>query len=507
MAWQPVEISPNDFNTDVSPPSLPAGTVNQLSNVDFYAGVARSLSDLSIITVPSLLPVAIQGYGSENDVYVGYCGEVQGSPALGVYAWGSLGTHIDIMPATGLTGAAYWDTTSFGKWLVVTSDTVGELPHAISGALTTTGGKLAPLPGWQSTWECTVIKTHRNVLWAADLIESGVAYPNRVRWSASSPTDALPSTWLPAPANDAGVNDLEILGGRIVDMCAVGDVMYIGGAGGLWAARWVGGQYVYSFSQIDNARGPKGLRCMESIGQAVAVLTAVDLLIVNENTSRSIAIGRVATLIRQFVKAELMYIAFTRQLYVFYSLVNEEGYQHALVWDQDTDTWGKRDNPSVPIFAAAPVVVPVQSPQVVWDSDNVIWDNATNPWESSTAIQVQYMCGNGVGLYVAQNKSYNWFISKTLIAAPNNENIRVRSMEVDVDGIKGQQVVMRMGSSIYPGDDPSWGPQRTYTVGDGLPMRHDDIQQGRFFSFQLQGNGPCKINTVRLFMDQRKMKP
>jgi len=110
-------------------------------------------------------------------------------------------------------------------------------------------------------------------------------------------------------------------------------------------------------------------------------------------------------------------------------------------------------------------------------------------------------------MYVAQNKSFNWFLSKTLIAAPNNENIRVRSMEVDVDGIKGQQVVMRMGSSIYPGDDPSWGPQRTYTVGDGLPMRHDDIQQGRFFSFQLQGNGPCKINTVRLFMDQRKMKP
>jgi hypothetical protein len=507
MDWKSIELAPTDFNADVSPPSLPPGTVNVLSNVDFYAGVARSLSDLSSITVPSLKPVAIQGYGSDPDVYVAYCGEVTGSPALGVYAWGSLGTHINIMPSTGLTGAGYWDTTAFGKWLVVTSDTVGELPHAISGAQTTSGGKLAPLPGWQSTWECTVIKTHRNVLWAADTIESGVAYPNRVRWSASSPTDSLPSTWLPSPSNDAGVNDLEILGGRIVDMCAVGDVMYIGGAGGLWAARWVGGQYVYNFSQISGQAGPRGLRCMESLGQAVAVLTANDLLIVNENTTRSIAIGRMASIIRQFVTAELMYISTSRQLIVFYSLVNETGYQHALIWDQDTDTWGKRDFPSIPVFAAAPVVIPVQQQQITWDSDTNIWDTQKQFWEYSTATVVQYMVGNASGLYVAQGKSYNWFLSKTLIAAPDNENIRVRSLEVDIDGVAGQNITIRMGSCVSTGDSPIWGPQRTYTVGDGTPIRHDDVHQGRYFSFQLQGNGPCKINIVRLFMIEKKAKP
>jgi hypothetical protein len=499
MGWENLDLVLDAFEVDPAPSSLPAGTMSAISNVDFYTGHARALGNFVAQKAMTQAPVAMQGYFDAASAYVGLFGNL-------MQAWTPADTLVDIAPAAGLTGAAYWDTTNFGQWCVVTNDTVGQLPHAISVTQTGTGGKLAPLPGWPATWECTLIATHRNVLWAADTIESGIAYPHRVRWSTSAPTDALPSSWTPLPSNDAGQNDLEIASSRIVDLCAVGDIMFIGGPGGVWAARWVGGAYVYTFSQINSTQGPRELRCMASMGDSAVMLTPNDIIVFDEATQKSIATGRILKLIATMFRAELMYVPTTRQLIVAYSTQNETGLQHSLIWDRDSNTWGKRDFTNTPFTTIGPIIPPVVQAPLTWATTPYTWATDTRTWNKSYRQERIYAGANATAIYIAGTAGYNWFLERANMPAPDGNDIRVRSMELDAEAPEGTQIRMRMGSSNYSGQAPTWGPIKTYTVGVDK-LRHDDLQQGKYFSYQLSGEGSVRITSLRLYYNVRDVRP
>lgn len=499
MGWENLDLVLDAFETDPAPSSLPPGSLSAISNVDFYTGHARALGNLAPARAMTQTPVAMQGYSDPAAAYVGLFGTL-------MQAWTPADTLVDIAPATGLTGAPYWDTTNFGKWLVATNDTVGQVPHAISTTLTGTGGKLAPLPGWPTTWECTVIGTHRNVLWAADTIESGVAYPHRVRWSASAPTDSLPATWVPAASNDAGQADLEIASGRINCAAPLGDIMFLGGAGGLWAARWVGGAYVYTFSQINGVQGPRDLNCMVSMGDSAVMLTPNDVIVFDEATQASIATGRILRLVAQIFKAELMYVASTRQLIIAYGLQNETGLQHALIWDRDSNTWGKRDFTNTPLSCVNAVIIPVvQTPQT-WANTPTTWANDTKAWNKTYRQERIYAGANGTAIYVASAATFNWYLERANMPAPDGNDIRVRSMELDAEAPEGTTIRMRMGSAEYSGALPTWGPIKSYLVGTDR-LRHDDMQQGKYFSYQLAGEGSIRITSLRLYYNVRNKRP
>jgi hypothetical protein len=499
MAWENIDIVLDAFETDKAASAMPPGTVNGASNIDFYTGTVRSLELLEAKRSMTQDPKAMQAFFDQSAAYVGLFGTL-------MQVWTPADTLVDIAPASGLTGAAYWDTTSFGKWCVVTNDTVGQVPHAISVDMAGTGGKLTPLAGWNSAWECTVIGTHRNVLWAADLIESGQAYPNRVRWSASSITDALPQTWIPAANNDAGQADLEIANSRIVDFAAVGDVMFMGGPGGLWAARWVGGAYVYNFSQINSTQGPRALRCMVSMGDAGAMLTPNDIIVFNETSQQSIAGGRILRLLEQFEEAQLMYAPTTRQLIVAYRLPGETGLRHSLIWNRENNTWGKRDYVETPLSCLGAIIVPVVQVATTWAASTYTWDQDARAWGKSYDQERLFAGANGTAIYAAKSGKYNWFLQRDNIPSPNGDDIRVRGLELDCEAPAGSQIRMRVGSSNFSGQAPTWGPIKTYTVGQDK-LRHDDLQQGKYISYQLNGQGSIRITSLRIYYNVRGARP
>lgn len=499
MAWENLDIVLDAFETDKAPSAMPPGMVNQASNVDFYTGTARSLELLEAKRAMTQDPKAMQAFFNESAAYVGLFGSL-------MQVWTPADTLIDVAPASGLTGSAYWDTTNFGKWCVVTNDTVGQAPHAISVDGAASGGKLAPLPGWQAGWECTVIGTHRNVLWVGDTIESGQAYPNRVRWSASSITDALPSAWLPAANNDAGQNDLEIASGRIVDMAAVGDVMFMGGPGGLWAARWVGGAYVYNFSQINSTQGPRALRCMVSMGDAGAMLTPNDVIVFNESSQQSIATGRILKLIAQFAEAQLMYVPTTRQLIIAYRMHGETGLQHSLIWDRESNTWGKRDFVETPLSCLGAIINPVAIVGGTWDNTPYTWDQDIRAWGKGYDQERLFAGANGTAIYAAKSGKYKWFLQRENMPSPNGDDIRIRGMELDCEAPAGSPIRMRIGSSNFSGHAPTWGPIKSYTVGQDK-LRHDDLHQGKYISYQLEGAGSIRITSLRIFYNVRSARP
>lgn len=497
MAWEVLQSSPNNWNIDVSASSLPDTSVNLLQNMDFFAGVPRSLNKLALVTVPSVAPQTLVAYSDAESSYTGYGG------TTGIYAWTPLNTHINITPATGLTGSGYWDSAAFGKWAVFTNGTPGEAPHAISTTMTAADQNAAPLPGWIAGASTKLIKTHRNILWAANTTEAGVNYPTRVRWSTSSITDALPSSWVVTPANDAGQVDLQFVGGEITELCAVGDVMYIGGPGGIWAARWVGGQFVYNFSQINGIQGPRGLRCMESMGDAAVVLTNTDLLVFDENSEQSLAVGRFTKLINRMVTAELLYVQPFRQLYVLYSLEGETGYRHALIWDRDTNTFGSRDFQFGATASGAIIIPPIFEP-IPWEQSGEPWDVANQPWGAPQQLSANYAAADADGIYVQGNETQPWLISRTQIPSAGNDVIRLRSIEASLDG-PSQDVWLRIGTSNNLGEPTLWGEEKQFDIKG--KVRNDDGMQGRYVSWQVRGFGTAKLNQVTLYYEPKGRKP
>jgi len=509
MGWDTVDFQPSNWNLDVSPSLLPINSVNSITNIDFWSGYPRTLNAVSAVTVPSTTPYTMVSYLGDGLIYTGYAGPT------GVYAWSPLNTQINITPASGLSSGTQWDSTAFGEWGIFSNGVPTQAPHAISATSTQSGGKLAPLPGFNAPdatgtatpiRSCKLIRTHRNILWGANFVENGLSYPNRVRWSTSSITDALPTTWGVQPGNDAGQVDLEFIGGEIVDMASVGDVMFIGGTGGIWAARWIGGNYIYKFSQITSLNGPRGPKCLANLGDVAIVLTLNDLILFDESSQQSILVGRMTELIRQFKNAQLVYISSIRQLYVFYQLQNETGFQHALIWDRDTNTFGQRDF-TQSFTSTGGIIIPVLAPTLTWDTDTQTWAQSLQQWDPAQNIFLSYVGGNATGIYGNSNTPQTWTISRTSSPSDDNDTIRVRSIEVDVTGYTPQQVKIRLGSQQSIGEAIRWGPQRSYEVGTYKQLRHDDLISGRYISWEVSGLGSSRINNVRLYFKTKGQKP
>jgi hypothetical protein len=495
MSFETLEFSPAGVIVDLAPATLDTNQVSRAVNVDFQAGTMRALSEVESETVPLGAPLFLQYYDNTDERRLAY------AYATGIAEWNGV-VHASIKPVAGLTNSLQWDADVFGQFFVVTNDATGEAPHAKQPQQTL----LTPIPGWPAGWDAKFIRTHRNVLFAMDMVEAGVSYPARVRWSVSAVAGQLPSAWLPLVANDAGFQDLELPGGKIVAACALADTFWIAGVGGIWLAQWQGGAFVYQFRQRTSAYGARGQRCMVSVGDAVAVLTRSDLILLNEQSERSLLIARNAKILGNMGPAQLLYIEPQRQLYVLYGLSSETTYTRAMIWDKDTDTWGYRefDQGFTAFGKSLSLTVP---PAKTWTGVAGTWTTEPGAWsDPSTDVNV-YQAGNAALIGRSANRRYSWTIERLAMPAPKAENVRLRSIEVDIDGPAGQTVFLRLGAATFPGEAPAWGPERAYVVGAGASVRHDDMRKGRYVSYTVRGSGQARLSAARLFYRVDKVKP
>ena len=494
MSWDVLEFTPTGKIVDRTSASLKDGQVDDCKNVDFWAGLARSLSELDSLTVPLGAPYVLQYYGDQQTRRWAY------AHATGVAEWNGL-THASIKPAAGLTNSTLWDADYFGSWLVITNDKAGEAPHAkLAGS-----ALLAPIPAWGAGWDCKFIRTHRNVLFAADLTESGILYPNRLRWSSSAVAGGLPQEWTVTPSNDAGMVDLEMGGGAIIGLVAVGDSIWIAGSSGVWVGRWQGGAYTYTFSQRTNNYGARGYRCIVSLGDAVAVLSVGDLVLMDEQSERSLMIGRNSLLLRRMGAAQLLYVEVTRQLYVLYEAAEGAGYTEAEIWDRDSDSWGHRSF-KTPFTAFGKGLTMSGADARTWANTGMTWADAVGAWQLISARSQAYVAANAAMVAGPGAKAWDWMIQRQSMPAPDGDNVRALAFEADIDGPIGQTVSIRTGSSKYPGESPTWGPLRPYMLGAGA-VRHDDIHKGRYIGYRIEGNGDARVTSCRWYYTVNRAKP
>ena len=492
-------ITPSGLIKDQPPSSLEPDKVSECANIDFFTGRPRSRSQLSSIGVPLQPPVRFGFYE-----YAGIRRWAWGS-ATGLVCWDGT-NQANVLPVTH-TGSAYWDTDAFNGFGLFTNGIPPQAPLSLdaSQAFNTPA---VPLPGWPVTWSCKLIRAHRNYLLAINTVESGISHPTRVRWSESAVAGALPAGWTPTSGNDAGAYDPSVPGGEIIDTAALGDTVFLGGRGGLWMMTYIGGTFGYRFEQRSISHGVRGPECIVSMGDSVAVLTQTDVVQIDSTSERSLAIGRVAKNLFSTIgqRAKLVYNDNARQLLVLYGVGIETGYSHVLVWDRDTDTWGT-------IILAAPIddlgkgLNNSSELESTYDdlAGKYTYDTWTNRGyydRSAYSSDNNFYLGGTAAALLTPGTEYGWMLQRTDLRPVPGNFARVFSLRAIVDGVPGQTIRMRIGSSQAIGEPVAWGAQRAYVLGTD-ELWHHDIQRGALISYELNGNGNCTISSLEMEWQQQ----
>lgn len=258
----PLELPPGMRNT---------GTVYQSKNL-WYTGnfvrffqdtiqpiggwAARTLSGATIAGVPR----AMVTYRNNSDVQIIVIGTTTGLYAIS----GSVVYDITPSEVVSNNAARVWQLDVFGNYLVA----VDLLAPATAGAMyywtgdtSTTGELVQPFTGITPTSALSVVTTPERFLVAIGGIYTGSGWSvageatrgRRVTW-ATQEGGFTSSDWTPAPTNSAGDFTLTTDGALVCGRRArSGTLLWT--TTDLWEMRYIGGQLIYSFSQLGKECG------------------------------------------------------------------------------------------------------------------------------------------------------------------------------------------------------------------------------------------------------------
>lgn len=175
---------------------------------------------------------------------------------------------------------------------------------------------------------------------------TGVTNYYRVRWSSATEPGSTPSAFNAAVGNDAGLVNLTF-GGYCVDCLPMGDVNIIYKKSGRIAMRYIGGNDVFSFTELPGTDGLWATDCAVDtpIGH-VFISNNKDVLLHSGGVCTNLSEGRVGSYMR-IGTPDFFVVKNARRrevwIYVNYGHPTYTGCNRALIWNWEKDTWGIRE--------------------------------------------------------------------------------------------------------------------------------------------------------------------
>ena len=419
------------LNTDVQPYLLPPQAWTKMINCQTQDGELRSAvgeRKLFDLQIRPLYHTAFRSIAGVQYVIV--------SDGANVHAYTMDGSVEDITPEETGTPAPWSEGfvtfTNMNGVLVVNSWTDG--PFYWAGP----GSKLVPLPGWNSTWKCREMVSHRYNLVALNMTEDGEVYPHKVRWSSAAAEGDIPNEWEPLAENDAGFDLVGETTGHIVGARLVRDSLFVVKEDAVYDMRWIGGEYVMQLTRLMGAKtGTRLQRGFVGIGGALAIFTTADLLAFDGQQTTSmvdmrVRAGMYANLSTdEWELAQLFYAVTASTLIV---AIVDAGYQHlsrAFTFNLEENTWGVRqlhnsygfDNALIETRDGMPTWdqmgpgVPYNIPAPVWVQGGT-WDDQTNgSWNQG----VYRPSTPDIIVYESSADDTTWWVSVLAISTGNHD--------------------------------------------------------------------------------------
>ena len=255
-----------------------------------------------------------------------------------------------------------WYYTTLSNAMIMTT------PLNDPQGMTPTDAKFVTLPGWGKggkaddapveNWKTPRIRAFKNYLIALSMIEDGVHFPQRVRWSDVAYINMLPFNWHhDDPNTDGGFNDLTNSIGKIVDGVPLRDSFVIYTDRDTYLMDYVGGNDIFTFRKLFSDSGILAPECACEFEGQHFVISESDIFVHNGSTRRSVASGR----IKQYLMKEISSVNFyatkvfayqtMKEIWITYvspgftkdSRVTDDvenfACNKAAVWNWEYDTW------------------------------------------------------------------------------------------------------------------------------------------------------------------------
>tara|TARA_R110000744_G_C19371578_1_gene562701 strand:+ start:3780 stop:5351 length:1572 start_codon:yes stop_codon:yes gene_type:complete len=381
------------LNSDFMPFGLPADHTTELSNVRISNG---SLSPFGGSTKVADLPIDFKpGYlmsvgNSENVFWI-----IAGLDSVIVYD----GTSTTSISST----AGYVNVTSEDKW---TGCNVADVPILTNPnhfpeywPSQSAATKLIPLP-WDSNLDwaganqsCRIIRSHKQFLFALDLVINGVEVPNGVRWSNPADIGGVPTTWDELDTTDiAGLTSLKSEGGRVVDGLSLRDSFVVYRERGIAIFDYVGGVFVWQIRQMSSSAGLISPDSIVEVRGLHYFIGDGDILVNDGNKVKSLLHNRIrkhftsnfdpgnyknSFAVRNDIAGEVWFcIPKTGSVYP----------NIAYIYNWLDDSWSIRDLPETPFANYGSRSSVIQT----WDSVTNNWGDSVSNWSASNASPLDY---------------------------------------------------------------------------------------------------------------------
>ena len=465
---------------DLPPEQAPANAWTAASNVFFFEEATRRVGGSKEFASPLLGdgPIFCANLVLALINYWVYCTTTK------VYVTDGL-DHWDITPVGGLIATAAGDWTSCVLNDVLVLNNQKNVPMYWTGSVS---DELLPLPGWPADARCHAMRSYKYHLFALNITENSVPYPDLLWWSSGAEPGAVPQYWVPAPDNDAGDVILADTPGGILDGLPLRDVFVVYKDYATHIIQYTAGQLVFSARKVAYTSGIQSLNAVTEIDGRHWIFTGTDVVVFDGQSGQSVVDNKCRRAIVDSVDPDFRHLAqviakhANNQVWV---CVPEQGVgslSRAYVINNLTFDIGIRELPNVAYLARGVVTTLAES--LSWDARVDAWDVQAGMWNQAAYDATDdslLMCDliNNRLIDVDRSDSdvsgpVTAFVERTGITVGDPIAYKYFNRLVPrLEGAPGATVYIRAGVQNFFNTPIEWGAPQPFVIGQDFAVNLD----------------------------------
>lgn len=466
---QYIRVSMLGVNIDVDPIDLPPDTWTELSSmVARPSGMHRARGYTPYYGTPLFPPYHVMYSPQLGEPTWIYCGLTQ------VARIDPAGLHLDITPA-GMEEVGENDWTGGNLNGIAVINTI-ENPayYWYSGQ-----GQAAELPGLRPNTNYYVMRPFKYHLIGLGVAGSG--YGDQLHWSDAADPGQVPSTWVPAPDNEAGDNILADEDGAIIDGRALRDSFYIYKQSSVYEMTYIGGNDVFRFRKVFGSTGILARNCVVRVKGTHVVLGNGDIYQHDGQNTQSICDGVLRRGFFDSIDSDnyeasfVIYLEAAEEVWFCVPTTGNAKPNLALVWNVTTQKFGYRAIPSLDFAGVGIIAESGVESDAIWEGDEQAWDDDTTRWTQTnisytedavliaSADDVQLYQGNSGTTFAGE--SYRSLVGRLgLDLEDSSREKAIRRLWPRINAPEGTEFTLE----LFNQRDPMAGPEQVY-VGTFQP--------------------------------------
>ena len=501
MPKQVTNLNLNGINTDISDYEVSQDVWTDGYNISFDNEQTRKAVGTSdVFGTTSGNPQWLLPFSTSTDNFWLY-------PSLAKIFKLSGTTHTDITRTTGgdyTASEASWNGGVLGGVAILNNGT--DKPQQFGSAVT----NASDLSNWPAAYTVSCMRPFREFLVAMNTTESSNNYPYRVRWSTPADAGTVPTSWDDSVAtNDAGFVDLSQTGGFVIDSLPLRDVNIIYKEDSVYSMSFIGGAFIFSFSQVFGDAGVLAQRCVGAFDDKHFVVGTDDVYVHNGQTKQSVIDNIIKDELFGSIHGDYYKRTFVvpnykdTEMWVCFASVSSTGaVDTAFVWNYRTNVWSKRSLPNVShigwgvVDDSTSYVSNYEADSGTWDSDTTDWGfRGYNPTQSALLMAVpgsNKLCK--LDTYQASGASYLSWIEKTGMTLGTTLTKNIQKIVPRLSGTGNVSVYV--GTENAPNEGVTWKGPFVVTPGvhSDIPVRANGKYIG--IKFQTQDDKYWSLDSV-----------